>query len=47
MNKLTLRKLLSESQTPGGTNAFVLQQLKKNKFYKIQQKVLNSIFKKF
>ena len=46
-NKLTLRKLLSESQTPGGTNAFVLQQLKKNKFYKIQQKVLNSIFKKF
>jgi len=46
-NKLSLKKLLSDSQTPGGTNAFVLQQLKKNKFYKIQQKVLNSIFKKF
>ena len=45
--KLTLKKLLAESQTPGGTNAFVLQNLKKNKFYKIQQKVLNSIFKKF
>ena len=46
-NKLTLKKLLSDSQTPGGTNAFVLQQLKKNRFYKIQQKALNSIFKKF
>ena len=46
-NKLTLKKLLSDSQTPGGTNAFVLQQLKKNRFYKIQQQALNSIFKKF
>ena len=31
--KLTLKKLLAESQTPGGTNAFVLQDLKKNRFF--------------
>jgi len=36
-----------ESQTPGGTNAFVLSELKKKKFYKVQQKALNSVFKKF
>ena len=46
-NKLPLRKLVSDSQTPGGTNAFVLGRLKKTKFYQSQQKVLNDIFKKF
>ena len=46
-NKLTLKKLVSDSQTPGGTNAFVLGRLKKTKFYQSQQKVLNNIFKKF
>ena len=32
MNKenLSLTKLVSKSQTPGGTNAFVLKKLKKN-----------------
>ena len=46
-NKLSLRQLVSESQTPGGINAQALRELKKKKFYKIQQKVLNSIFKRF
>ncbi len=46
-NKTTLKQLVLESQTPGGTNAYVLNELKKKKFYKLQQKVLNSIFKKF
>ena len=46
-NKLSLKQLVVESQTPGGTNAYVLKKLKKKKFYKVQQKVLNSIFKKF
>tara|TARA_B100000963_G_scaffold359929_1_gene388815 strand:- start:3813 stop:4571 length:759 start_codon:yes stop_codon:yes gene_type:complete len=46
-NKISLKQLVLESQTPGGTNAYVLKQLKKKKFYKVQQKVLNSIFKKF
>ena len=46
-NKLSLKQLVVESQTPGGTNAYVLKELKKKKFYKVQQKVLNSIFKKF
>ena len=46
-NKLSLRQLVLESQTPGGTNNYVLKKLKKKKFYKVQQKVLNSIFKKF
>tara|TARA_B100001063_G_C16716028_1_gene530781 strand:- start:285 stop:1043 length:759 start_codon:yes stop_codon:yes gene_type:complete len=46
-NKITLKKLVSDSQTPGGTNAFVLGTLKKTKFYQSQQKVLNNIFKKF
>ena len=46
-NKLTLKKLVSDSQTPGGTNAFVLARLKKTKFFQSQQKVLNNIFKKF
>ena len=45
--KLTLKQLVSESQTPGGINAQALRELKKKKFYKIQQKVLNSIFKRF
>ena len=45
--KLSLKQLVLESQTPGGTNAYVLNELKKKKFYKVQQKVLNSIFKKF
>ena len=45
--KLSLTKLVSNSQTPGGTNAFVLQKLKKKNFYQIQEKALNSIFKKF
>ncbi len=44
---LSLEKLVAESQTPGGTNAFVLKRLKKDKFYKLQQKALNEIFKKF
>tara|TARA_Y100000996_G_scaffold411258_1_gene395071 strand:- start:1519 stop:2277 length:759 start_codon:yes stop_codon:yes gene_type:complete len=44
---LSLKKLVTDSQTPGGTNAFVLKRLKKNKFYQTQQKVLNEIFKKF
>ena len=46
-NKISLKQLVLESQTPGGTNAYVLKELKKKKFYKVQQKVLNSIFKKF
>ena len=46
-NKLSLRQLVSESQTPGGINAQALRELKKKKFYKIQQKVLNSILKRF
>jgi pyrroline-5-carboxylate reductase len=46
-NKLSLKQLVVESQTPGGTNAYVLRELKKKKFYKLQQKVLNSVFKKF
>ena len=46
-NKISLKQLIVESQTPGGTNAFMLKELKKKKFYKVQQKVLNSIFKKF
>ena len=46
-NKISLQQLVVESQTPGGTNAYVLKELKKKKFYKIQQKALNSIFKKF
>ncbi len=46
-SKLTLKKLVSNSQTPGGTNAFVLKNLKNNKFYNIQKKVLDNIFKKF
>ena len=46
-NKLSLKQLVSESQTPGGINAQALKELKKKKFYKIQQKVLNSIFRRF
>ena len=46
-SKLPLKKLVSISQTPGGTNAFVLNKLKTNKFYQIQKKALNSIYKKF
>ena len=46
-NKLSLKQLVIKSQTPGGTNAFVLKYLKKNKFYKTQQKALNNIYKKF
>ena len=46
-NKTSLKQLVLESQTPGGTNAHVLRELKKKKFYKLQQKVLNNIFKKF
>ena len=46
-NKLSLKQLVSESQTPGGINAQALSELKKKKFYKIQQKVLNSILKRF
>ena len=46
-NKLSLKQLVSESQTPGGINAQALRELKKKKFYKIQQKVLNSILKRF
>ncbi len=45
--KLKLKQLVSESQTPGGINAQALKELKKKKFYKIQQKVLNNIFKRF
>ena len=45
--QLSLKQLVLESQTPGGTNAHVLKELKKKKFYKVQQKVLNSVFKKF
>ena len=45
--KLSLKQLTSESQTPGGINAQALKELKKKKFYKIQQKVLNSVFKRF
>ena len=46
-NKISLKQLVLESQTPRGTNAYVLKELKKKKFYKVQQTVLNSIFKKF
>tara|TARA_A100001011_G_scaffold151233_1_gene159633 strand:- start:1278 stop:2036 length:759 start_codon:yes stop_codon:yes gene_type:complete len=44
---LSLTKLVLNSQTPGGTNAFVLRKLKKTKFYQVQKKALNNIFKKF
>ena len=44
---ISLKQLVGESQTPGGINAQALKELKKKKFYKIQQKVLNSIFKRF
>ena len=44
---ISLKQLVSESQTPGGINAQALRELKKKKFYKIQQKVLNSVFKRF
>ena len=46
-NKSSLKQLTSESQTPGGINAQALKELKKKKFYKIQQKALNSVFKRF
>ena len=46
-SKLSLTKLVLKSQTPGGTNTFVLKKLKKTKFYSIQQKALNNVFKKF
>jgi len=46
-NKLSLKTLVLQSQTPRGTNEYVLKKLKKKKFYKIQKKVLNSVFKKF
>ena len=46
-NKLSLKKLVLNSQTPGGTNAFVLKKLKNIKFYQAQKKALDSIFKKF
>jgi len=46
-NKLSLKQLVLESQTPRGTNTYVLKKLKKKKFYKVHQKVLNSVFKKF
>ena len=46
-SELSLTKLVSKSQTPGGTNTFVLKKLKKNKFYSIQRKVLDIIFQKF
>ena len=45
--KISLGKLVKDSQTPGGTNAYVINNLKKNKFYEIQKKALNNIFKKF
>ena len=45
--KIPLKKLVEDSQTPGGTNAYVLNKLKKNKFYNLQKKALNSIIKKF
>ena len=44
---ISLKQLVGESQTPGGINAQALRELKKKKFYKIQQKVLNSILKRF
>ncbi|MDC3127250.1 pyrroline-5-carboxylate reductase [Candidatus Pelagibacter bacterium] len=46
-NHLSLESLVLNSQTPGGTNAFVLKKLKKTKFYSTQQKALNNVFKKF
>ncbi len=45
--KSSLAKLVLNSQTPGGTNAFVLRNLKKTKFYQMQKQSLNNIFKKF
>ena len=44
---ISLKQLVLESQTPNGTNAYVLKELKKKKFYKLQQKVLNNIHKIF
>ncbi len=44
---IPLKKLVKESQTPGGTNASVINDLKKKRFYEIQKKALNNIFKKF
>jgi len=44
---ITLKKLVRDSQTPGGTNASVINDLRKNKFYEIQKKALNKILKKF
>ncbi len=45
--RISLKQLVLESQTPGGTNAHVLKELKKKKFYKVQQTVLNRVYKKF
>ncbi len=44
---VTLKKLVKDSQTPGGTNAAVINDLKKNKFYEIQKKSLSKIYRKF
>ena len=44
---ISLEKLVKDSQTPGGTNAYVINNLKRNKFYEIQKKALNKIFRKF
>ena len=45
--RLPLNKLVSNSQTPGGTTASVPGKRKKDKFYEIQMNAVNSIFKKF
>ena len=37
--KIPLRKLVKESQTPGGTNESVIKDLKKKRFYEIQKKL--------
>ena len=47
IKNISLKQLVLESQTPNGTNAYVLRELKKKKFYKLQQKVLNSVYKIF
>ena len=39
-NNISLQQLVVESQTPGGTNAYVLKELKKRSFTKPYSKSL-------
>ena len=45
-NKISLKQLVSESQTPKGINEQALRELKKSKFYSKLNNTLNSIHKR-